>query len=716
MFTNANTHKSIAFHNNLIVVSSKTRGDDKSNLILAMSLQAELMNLGYVLSANAFDTVSCLSEAEIIDLHNDIIPLAKTSKGVTGKKYSPLWKNFPSDVMEKSEAELYAVAIIHYWSLGSWAPTQELKARGYAFEKKEFIKLNIANEGWEQEIVNNLAGFNKPLDPINLKNLVWLCQNVHGIVVPEVSVKETMAALAVAGIKICVKTPVDVLRIAVGMSGGDIALPSMPKIPMMKDKSLMHQSYKFTNKVLEVKEQRRTFKFRKFTRAERKYILSLLESLKFIDVGEMQRHLGRWIRLGEILHPQEMAKQFPKSAEAFSKIRNQDTDKVRTFAGRVDLAFKESLGSGLKVLSERPGEFARRMDQLVRNPKYDANEVLEAFSEVVGKVSSKVLFEMFDHFEGRLEDKPRVIMVKGRGAKVKDLGPLPKLPKNLVSVIQHLIKTEMSQRAAKLPKMGAVFVDEKLRKMPIPFSMQSSSEGTSVLVRGTRMPINQDANTLRGFVHWYDENGQIDIDLSATFVDSKFNVMAECAFYDLKSSVIQTYHSGDVRHRIGHNAEYIDFNLDAANKAGIKYVIFSAYNYNGNSIKSVPECTFGVMERAKPKSNEIFEPGTAPQAVKLQASSNSVFPVVIDVENREWIWLDLESEGRGFATFHSNASTKKKLEAFLGKPKFSVYDLITMHVGSRCGTIVDNINNAEVVYAYSDIVRNYSKLTEFMSI
>ena len=707
---------SIAFANNLVIIPIHDNGDTK-NTALAMSVQAELMNVGFMLSKEAFSYLETRTESFIASFHNGIIPLAKSAKGVTGQKYSPLWKNFPIDVMAASDAELYITALIHYWTNGTWSPDAELKARGFAFEKKNFIELKLAPENWEQILVNDLAAFTKPLDPTSLKNLVWLAQNCQ-VTIPEVSVKETMAALAVAGIPVKVKSPVDVLRIAVGMSGGDMALPSMPKIPQMKVKSLMSRgySYTFNQKVAEANALRETFKFKKFTRSERRYILGLLESLKSVDEAEMQRHLGRWIRLGEVLHPGEMKSKFPKAAAAFSKIRNQEEVKVRTFAGRVDLAFKQSPDAGMQVLQERPGEFARRLDALVRNEKYDAQQVIDRFAQVAGKVSTKVLFEMFDHFEGRLKDKPRMVMIKGKGSKVKNLETLPKLPDQIVENIQKMIKQQLADRAAKLPAMGNVFVDDQLLNMPVPYSMQSSAEGTSTLVRGTRIPIAEGANTLRGFVHWYDENGDHDIDLSATFLGAKFEILGECAFYDLRSTNLKAYHSGDVRHRIGHNAEYIDFDLNSAKEHGVKYVVFSAYNYNGNAIKSVPECTFGVMERSKPKSNEIFDPATAPQAIKVQANSNSVFPVMIDVEAHEWIWLDLESDGRGFASFHSNSSTLDKIKAFTQQAKFSVYDLISLHVGSRSGTIVSKMEDADLIYSYDDIVRNYSKLTEFLNI
>ncbi len=57
----------------------------------------------------------------------------------------------------------------------------------------------------------------------------------------------------------------------------------------------------------------------------------------------------RWVRLGEILHPGEYKNQFPKSFEAFNKIRNE---KVKSWFALVNEGFNKGLENGLRVLSQ----------------------------------------------------------------------------------------------------------------------------------------------------------------------------------------------------------------------------------------------------------------------------------------------------------------------------------------------------------------------------
>jgi hypothetical protein len=709
---------------------------------LAYSVQAELMNVGYMLDQKGIETLSVSTATDVKKFHTDVISHIKHMLG-DDKKYRPFYVNFPDDVLKMDALDLYVNAVLHYWSLGTWEPAQELKDRGVAFESINFkILTTVSGDEWLHKIGDELSSFSKPLDDARVSDLVWICKNTS-YKPKNISVRETLCRLAAEGVNVKITSPTDVLRIAHHLSGGDIALGGIPKTT----KKLTRVSRTMWNPVLdralietkndELKSERDSFKFKKFTRAERKQLLGLLESLNNIDVSEMARYLGRWIRLGEILHPGEYAAKFPRTFTAFQRLRNQDTNKVRTYAGRVDIAFKSSVEAGLQVLVERPGEFARRLDYLLRS--YDQALVLDTFAQVIDKVSSKVIFELFDHFESRRVKSPRMVMIKGRGASSKVLEDLPALHPKTVDRAQEMVLASLKNRMKALPALGNVYIDEALRDAPVPYSMQSSSEGLTTLVRGTRTPFKDDAHTLRGFVHWFDEHGHLDLDLAAGFYDANLNLIQEIAYYNLYSGAnyanytradwnrvssnpevtdpnTGAVHSGDIRHRVGSCAEYVDVPIAKTIKAGARYVIYTVYNFNGHSFESVPECTFGVMERTSPGSNEIFEPRTISTAIKLKAKGNSVLPVAFDLEKKQWIWMDMEHDGRGCPNLAHDVSSKKKLQAMLGSVKLSVYDLLKMHVEARGGDLVSSKKKADVSFEAADFRTDYTKLTPYMSI
>lgn len=108
------------------------------------------------------------------------------------------------------------------------------------------------------------------------------------------------------------KTATDVLRIARFISGGDISLPAVPKLPKQKEgKSALvsigessgkNFGFAFRNKRQTLIEQREKFKFAHVRRSSRRYLLGLLEKTS-LDTSEMQQRLEQWLRLAEVLPP-----------------------------------------------------------------------------------------------------------------------------------------------------------------------------------------------------------------------------------------------------------------------------------------------------------------------------------------------------------------------------------------------------------------------------
>jgi hypothetical protein len=492
-------------------------------------------------------------------------------------------------------------------------------------------------------------------------------------------------------------TTTDVLRIAVHLSGGDISLPKVPEKEIRLNRWSSAKS---------INPERNKFKFKKFTRKERKYLLGLLEQTN-CDPREMALKDQRWVRLGEILHPMEYKKLFPKAAESFNKIRNE---KVQTWYGILNDAFGKGLENGLKVLSQRPGEFSRRIDWLVRENPSQIEMIMTYFGEAVKGTSNKVLFEVYTHFEGRLEEKEnRSVMVKGARKRT----PLPKLPamdKKIVESIHSRIFETLKDKFSTLESLGSCWIDEELKKIPLPTNMRSMNFSTRPVLRGQRTPIdNPDAKVIRPFVHWYDKRGSEDLDLSVTFVgDKKTEVLS---YSNLR--VGQSVHSGDVRHRQGACAEYIDIDIKDALNRGFKYVVLDVRNFNGGSLSSV-ECMFGIMEREHPESNKTWLPETISSCQSLESESTNTLIAIIDLETKEYIMLDIDSDGSVTARGDVK-NTLKVIEQYSQLPKVSVYDLVLLHVEGR-GRQVTLDENVDTYFKFEDFMSSYEETGKLMGV
>lgn len=689
------TKNIVALQKGLVAPSN----DGMDNRIAVATVQSHLMQWGYMLDQDAFAELAKSDLSFIVNFNDEVISYLKDVTG--GKRnYQPLYKNFPQEVMSMSDFELYLNAILHYWSNGEWEPSTVTYEKEIKFEKIKYNMIKFATQERFSQIFTDLVSINTSLSPQDLNVVKWFVESGEKLVFPDViPFKENLCTLAGMGIEgLPVKTPTDVLRIAVHLSGGDI---SLPKVPEKEVRASRWTTQRVKNPA------REAFKFKKFTRKERKYILGLLEQTN-CDPKEMALKDQRWVRLGEILHPMEYKKLYPKAANAFNKIRNE---KVKTWYGILDDAFKKSLEDGLKVLSQRPGEFSRRIDWLIRENADKTDLIMSYFSEAVKGTSNKVLFEVYGHFEGRLEDKnDRSIMIKG-ARKRTELPSLKALPKDTVEMIHSKLFETLRDKFATLESLGNCWIDEDLKKIPLPTNMRNMNFSTRPILRGQRVPLdNPDAKVIRPFVHWYDKIGNEDLDLSVTFVGDKKSADV-LSFSNLR--VGKSVHSGDVRHRQGACAEYIDIDIKDALDSGYKYAVLDVRNFNGRSLKGV-ECMFGIMEREHPESNKTWLPETISSCQALESESTNTLIAIIDLETKEYIMLDIDSDG--WVTARGDVkNTLKAVEQYAKPPKVSVYDLILLHVEGR-GRQVTLDENVDTYFKAEDFMTSYEATGKLMGV
>lgn len=677
------TKNVIAFQNGFIINSGNKSEDNK---VLAMNVQAELMQFGYILSEDALDSLSSSFKEVIISFQNEVISYLKY---ITGGEdtYRPIYSGFPQQVMEMSEWELWINQLIGYWCGGSFIADEWTKTKGTAFEYVNYKSIQLKSESAFNDIFTNLLAANTSLTPVDSEIVKWFINNHSDLKFPEIiPFKETLCLVIIEMIKVKrifsnlpKLTATDVLRIAVGMSGGNISLGG------------------------------ELSKFKKFARFERKRLLHLLE-LSSLDVREMKLKVQRWIRLGEILHPGEYQKSYPKSFTAFQKLRNE---KVVSWYGEVNLAFQQSFTKGIEKLVERPGEFIRRLDYLIRMSNGQYNYfLLLTLQNTSRKVSNKVLFETYTHFESRRNPTTnRSIMIKG-SRKRTQLEDLPALETDLINQIQNIIIIALQNKFASLPRLGKCWIDEELKNIPIPTNLRSLSESSKVVIRGQRFPIDASKKVLRAYVHWYDNTGDLDIDLHGYLCFETKSM--SFGFNGEKNNPLGCF-SGDVRHRQGRCAEYVDINIEQSLKAGYKYFVIVAHNFNDDSFENIPECTAGSMTREHAEANDTWLPKTIETSIKLQSNNRFCLVGVYDLAKKEYIHLDVDF-GNYYTYYHSNTQSKlfEYIKEYISPIKFSLYDLLALHVASR-GQLVSK-ESAETLFETENFLTSYTEMFKYMGI
>lgn len=657
------------------------------------SVAKHMEQLGFVPTAELWERLQTLDEAGLAHVNTSLVG---TLRKLVGAKASmtPMYPNFPREVMEASEATLYINAMMHYIGdlLGlRIMPDIEKEPRSPLFKGLELKPIGLAAPDAAQVLAKQLMSVPTSLsatDKSDVTLIVTVFMAADGVEVaslmPEdIPHKENLCHVAATLLSDPVaadvllrryfKTATDVLRLAVSLSDGDVSLA---------DKC----------------------KFKSFNRKTRRLLLALLERCKHLE-EDMNRRREVFKRLGERLHPGEYQSRFPKAAAAFAVMRS--AARVDTFASRVELALaKKDVSTAVKQLEMRPGELARRLDHLLRLES-DGVQTVAAFERVCASVATPVLLQLIAHFQTRHEASGiRAFFPKGNVARVATVEePLPALSQEPVSKVISAAKAALTDRFADRKSLGKVFIDPVLQDYPVPLGQRSASKSLRTLVRGSRLPL-PDADTLRFFLWWKEgkvagqHTGRVDVDLSAVFYDPQWQLRAHVAYTNLRETTINACHSGDITSAPKGACEFIDVDIVAALKAGIRYVVMSVYCFSTHSFVALPECYAGWMAREAPQSGEVFEPKTVVDRLDLAADKRIAVPAIIDLETRELLWCDMALSHQ--PKLHTNVEANERglqhvARAMVSRVLPNLHDLLSLHVKARGESVVSR-DEADVVF------------------
>ncbi|MGB1257524.1 MAG: TerD family protein, partial [Thiolinea sp.] len=657
---------------------SAVAGDNNTAQVL--TLNANLMSQGFVLAEDVFKALNTWSVASITDLATMLMPAVKQLKG-SHVKHKPMYPNFPQQVMEASEVELYLNALLHYYSYGHWQPDYPELPREFAFETVKFQPIGFIDNTQFRSLFTTLLASRDSLSEEDKAIIAWFLEqdDAESLQLPdEIPFHENKCLLAAdwlqrgRDIAPLVKTATDILRIVTYLSGGDVSLADNTR-------------------------------FKSLSRPLRRTLVKQLE--RVINEEDIGRHRNKWVRLFHNLHVGDYSTKVFAIAK---KARNNG--KLESFYSHLEVALHTAnIAACIRLLQARPGEFGRRLDHLLRVAHLlDATDkqgkgmkalisfttlrknqqqqklVIEAFLAVVDKIPVRNLLQLLGHLNSRAEARSeRIVFPKGSLQKaIAITGFETVIAAELLVVLQQGIRASLVSRFAELESLGKVWLAPELIECPLPTQQRSASTGLHNMARGTRLPLTLDKDTLRLFVYWKG----MDIDLSATFHDDNGAMIGHVSYTNLKSAKYQAYHSGDITRAKQGASEFIDIDVPSAAKQA-RYLAMNVLVFSGPNFAEHESCFVGWMSRAKPNSNEVFEPATVEQKIDLTQACRSVMPVVFDLQQRQMVWTDLPVSRNGFYRNNvesSQASIQQKLHAILNvSNKLSLYELFEMHVAAR---------------------------------
>ena len=679
------------------------------NKVYVATMLKNLEPLGFTFSKKLINSLADVSKQDLTTIYNTILPILKKLKGAH-VAHKPMYPNFPTQVMDADQAELYLNAIIHYLGIvleENVLPEYPKEERSPLIGNYKLAVIEIADKDEYTKIINSLLTSSIAISEQQKAYFVDFYEaNKTTFAVPDIKNKEIASYVAgvlykdknATGLKTLLKTPTDILRFVTALSDGDVSLAENTK-------------------------------FKNLKRAERRLLLNLLNGMK--DLPEnMVKHRNKWLRVGEILHPGDFSKQFKKIYRAFKSLRQEAN--IETFHSKVEAFLEEGrFDMAADLLSERPTELARRLDHLVRNAK-KTTPILTLFKKTAIKVPTSVLLNIRSHFQSRTEIKPtRIFFPKGNVSKVKVIEkPLPVLDADICNKVVEIIETVLVDRFAQEKKWGNVYISEELRDINVPFALRSASTAFKTVARGSRIAIPGDKKVIRLFTWWknglkgqpdkktedYYDGSRIDIDLSSQFLDENFEPSGHVSWTSLRMGRGEdniSAHSGDITNAPQGASEFIDINIEKAVKAGNRYAVITIHSFTGQTFAEMKECFAGVMLRNDLKSGEAFDAKTVTHKFDLTSASTSAIPLLFDLQTRELIWLDLTMPKRnnnfGRTVQGDRAGLTAIVKGITDMEKPTLYDLFTLHAKGR-GKIVKTREEAKKIFDLDYSVNNLPEI------
>ena len=426
-------------------------------------------------------------------------------------------------------------------------------------------------------------------------------------------------------------------------------------------------------------------------------------TLDIIDQCEMMHpKRSMWVRVIRALRLAEYSKRkgFENLAELLDTFYNE---KYEVWQGKVNEHKLKSDAEGTFVLlKQRPGLFARSLFSSML--WFGPDVSIKHFKEVMDKVPARLIFTLNMYAE--------VYFDKSSSRTVKPLGGVSKnIPSN--NLLQLYSDQELERMQSLVQSLSLEVIKSNLRKVEntnstmyidkglfnIPIAIGDRGEHLQDLpgaLMGTRF--NVEGDTVRLFLQWGEglPAQHLDMDLSCRVVYEKKNEF--CSYSQLV--IPGCKHSGDIQRipdKTG-TAEYIDVDLNELTRLGAKYVSFACNAYTNGSL--APNVVVGWMNSNSPmkisSSGVAYDPTALQHQVRIKQSltKGMVFGV-LDVENREIVWLEMSFGGQVVQDF--NLLT---LEALLNKldAKLKIGDLLNMKADVQGLAIIEDAEKADEVY------------------
>ncbi|MHB9305397.1 hypothetical protein ACW0S0_11085 [Fusobacterium polymorphum] len=713
-----NSINSIALrHLNGIYIAKNT--DNNINETLSMAELATLIKkfegYGYIFSKELAIAISKEERNVIIDKLKAVIKVIEDFK--SDKNYTVFYKNFPDEVINMSEVDLYINQILHYWI--GYLPSSNENIIKEDVEPSKLVKsreLNLIDDEMIEKLFIDLLSSNVTLSEQYLDDVCVLTNNK--------SIKELEKYMEYIQMKETLTTVSSYILKKEGVLIGNFKTAT--------------DILRLIAKISDVELNNKHIHFAYFSRAELSQLMTKLENLQN-PMPDIKRYSKPWHTFFKLYAKKINFNKYPKLRKVVDMLFGDisyitERGKINEQIKKLPTMSEEDLDNFVKEYTVFYGDYIRGILSLLNKAKENQYEkLLLGLENCVTKVNTRILFQLYDRVINLQEkDKtvPRLVNSKGKWRKLRESISLSdELLNRVLQIVEDGIKTQLKEKE----NLGKVYIDKSYKDIMLTTSEKDSNVSLRPMTRGSRIAFNPNAEVLRFFVAWknLDEKtlkeltpmySRVDVDLSALSFDKDFKFKRVVAYYNQKEMGFAF--SGDITDAPEGALEYIDIlDLEKLKKKGDRYILMQIRSYNGYTFEEINSVYAGVMEltsnEAKEKKNMYSTAIT--QGFQIMSPQITTNTILVDLVKFEYVWLDMNMANYKVDTFQNSLTYEEipylndLLKYFMKKQYVTMYDLLKLNADVR-GMLVENKKEADIIFekvdnknnlALADILSNY---------
>lgn len=628
--------------NNMVAIEDASTSSVPTASILATVL-SNMVYFGYILSKESYKQLSSLSDNQIKEWWSKIEPILKdiTGDSKNMSKYV-VYKNFPEEVLNKSESEYWIAQILMYWGLPNDIFTEEEIDRESMLEKLTLKVLHLANSHSLRLILDTIlktpARWTK--DQYLFAEYLVITEKIP-CDIASIVFKENMAKLVAKmidqGINVNIRSATDVLRLAVGMSDGDTSL-------------------------------RQASKFRNFSRKERRFLIDLLTRCTSVE-EDMARHKNKWKKFIKAIHPGDYCHKNTLLMKACNRLYH---GQLITFNSHVESMIEDKDDGVLNLLQNRAGEYVRRLCKMI---DLFGNDAADKFLDILSDLSIIQLLKISKYIEYISDRSYRTFPPRGNWTKMQVVDNNRKIPMALKKHLLSEINKEIAVRVSKFFETVNLFDSAKMVKL------QTNDSELTNYGRGTEFPIPDNIKFIRTASYWEQLSAHnVWFDNGWNFFDANWKSVGCCCWTDVRYSGSAAIFSGDPtnsKEMKGRACQMIDLYLDRLQDKGVRYAVWNILGYSHIPFSEAKEVYAAMQWGEEPQKGKLFEPSRCQLSFPLKGDNLTKYIAYLDIEKRKVVYMDANLFGNVHSANINGQHLERNMPAFLEYMATlpSVYDL-----------------------------------------